>query len=317
MMFNRVGYAALRGSRSVKVGNRQQNLHVVRTVEDMVAYHRQHIGVAKSLGFVPTMGALHAGHLSLVHKAKAENDQVAVSIFVNPKQFSAGEDLDKYPRQVEADLKLLREVGTDVVFLPELSTMYPSQSLCQVEAPAFNSILEGQARPEFFRGVATVVCKLFNIVNADRSYFGQKDISQCILVRRMVEDLNMRTKIVVCETMRDADGLAMSSRNAYLKPFEREKADILFKALSIGKALCEKKGMLSRESLSAEIMKVLKTEPLVTQVEYISIASHTDMKELSVANATNGVVLSSAIRLGAVRLIDNLLVGKAEKDILG
>ena len=269
------------------------------------------------MGFVPTMGALHPGHISLVKHAKQENDVVASSIFVNPTQFSAGEDLDKYPRTFDADLAMLTEVGTDMVFAPLSSEIYPARErLCHVEPAAFGLIYEGQARPDFFRGVATIVTKLFNIVQPTNAYFGQKDISQCILISRMVADLNIPVTIRVCETMREADGLAMSSRNTYLTEDERPTASILYKALMAGKNTCTSRAV-SREAIIQAVTDVLKTQPAVSRIEYISVASHETMCELDTVTSTPGAVLSSAIRLGSVRLIDNVLVGQAEADILG
>jgi pantoate--beta-alanine ligase len=274
----------------------------------------------KTAGFVPTMGALHSGHLQLMEQAKRENDLGIASIFVNPTQFSAGEDFDKYPRQVEKDIDLLKSINMDVLFLPQPPDIYPKNTLCHVEPTAFNSIHEGRARPEFFRGVATIVCKLFNIVLPTQSYFGQKDISQCILVKQMVRDLNMDTKVNIVETIRDHDGLALSSRNAYLTEEERKHADVLYKALVAGKQLCELSattGEIPRDHVIHAITTVLEKERLVTQIEYISIASHESMKEVeTVDSMKNGAVLSAAIRVGKVRLIDNLLVGKAHEDIL-
>ena len=269
------------------------------------------------MGFVPTMGALHPGHISLVKRAKHENDVVASSIFVNPTQFSAGEDLDKYPRTFDTDLAMLTEVGTDMVFAPLSSEIYPpGNRLCHVEPAAFGLIYEGQARPEFFRGVATIVAKLFNIVQPTNAYFGQKDISQCILISRMVADLNIPVTIRVCETMREADGLAMSSRNTYLTSEERPKASVLYKALMAGKNRCSS-GAVSREEIIQAVNDVLATESAVSRVEYVSVASHETMCELDTISPIPGAVLSSAVRLGSVRLIDNVLVGQAETDILG
>jgi pantoate--beta-alanine ligase len=276
------------------------------------------------LSFVPTMGALHDGHLTLVKQAKEKNAKVVVSIFVNPTQFSAGEDLDKYPRQLEADLAKLRPLGVDCVFTPTQQDMYPGDSLCHVEPAKFGQISEGLARPEFFRGVATVVCKLFNIVQPTYTFFGQKDISQCILIQRMVSDLNMPVNVKVNPTIREHDGLAMSSRNAYLTPNERPVCSVLYKALSQAKDYCDltstTKFPVTREEIIAVANAVLRAEPMVTRIEYVSVASHTDMMELSAYSAHEvgaGAVISAAIRIGNVRLIDNVLVGKAIPDILG
>eukprot|EP01039_Chlorochromonas_danica_P001062 gene1062-1150_t len=304
-------------------GSNRASLHVLRSIPELVSY-RDAFPRSTKVGFVPTMGALHTGHISLMKRSKAECDITMSSIFVNGKQFSPGEDLDKYPRQLEADLRLLRDAKVDAVFVPDNSEMYPPKgSLCHVEPAAFSQILEGQARPEFFRGVATVVTKLFNIVQPTISYFGQKDISQCILLLKMVEDLNMRTKVQVCETLRAEDGLALSSRNAYLSDEERRVADVLYRALKAGKTFFESTAQpqgqshqVSAEAVRDQVLAVLRSQPMVSKVEYISIASHDSMKELTQVEAGKGAVLSSAVRLGQVRLIDNLLLGPAEKEIL-
>ena len=294
-----------------------RNIHVARTIEEVRRF-RSNLGLSK-LGFVPTMGALHKGHISLVLKAKQHSDVVASSIFVNPTQFSAGEDLDKYPRSFDSDLELLKSAGVDFVFAPKLEEIYGRKPLCHVEPADFSHISEGIARPDFFRGVATIVCKLFNIVTPSTSYFGQKDISQCILVKQMVEDLNMPVDIVICETLRHDDGLAMSSRNTYLSPAERAVANVLYRALSAARTKFNgsPSGGVTREELLASVMKILESESMVSRVEYVSIASHFDMKELNCTDPINGAVISSAIRVGSVRLIDNVLIGSAEKDILG
>ena len=293
-----------------------RTIHIVRTTDEL-RKHRLNLGNSK-VGFVPTMGALHDGHLSLARKAKIECDIVIASIFVNPTQFSAGEDLDKYPRTFEKDLAMLESTGVDLLFAPNLEEIYGKNVLCHVEPSDFSHISEGKARPDFFRGVATIVCKLFNMVTPTVSYFGQKDISQCILVKRMVEDLNMPVKIDICETLRENDGLAMSSRNTYLSPTERNVAKILYKALNSAKLKFDNNiNDTSREDLSAAVYETLKSEPMVTEVEYVSIASHLNMKELSVVDRGGGAVISSAIRIGSVRLIDNVLLGTAVTDILG
>lgn len=294
----------------------KRNMHIASTIKEMVAFRSIHPMVC----FVPTMGALHDGHLFLVKEAKAKRHTVVVSIFVNPTQFSRGEDLNKYPRQLEADLNKLKPLGVDCVFVPNQAEMYPADSLCHVEPSKFSNICEGQARPDFFRGVATIVCKLFNIVRPDFSFFGQKDISQCILIRKMVEDLNMPVNIVVCPTMRESDGLAMSSRNVYLTSTERSIASVLYRALNAAKDICEDNNKLwiKRENIVSAAREVLLKEPMVSMIEYISVASHIDMAEILTYNGdeANGVVISAAIRIGNVRLIDNVLVGKAVSDII-
>lgn len=295
----------------------RRRLHVIRSIEEMHQWRRDEYRKGRDVGFVPTMGALHEGHMTLMRQSKKKADITVASIFVNPTQFSAGEDLDKYPRQIEADMKLLKQNEVDILFLPELKDMYSKNRLHHVEPAAFSNIFEGKARPEFFRGVSTIVTKLFNIVRPDYAFFGQKDISQCILVRKLVDDLNIPTKICVIETVRDKDGLALSSRNAYLTAQERPHADILYRALSKGQHLIESaNGTISSDEVVACIRGEIMKEKLVSLVEYISLASHNDMNELPIIDSINGCVISSAIRLGSVRLIDNLLVGNAVHDIL-
>jgi len=271
-----------------------------------------------TIGFIPTMGALHNGHITLMKRARKENDIVISSIFINPTQFSAGEDLDKYPRTLDNDINMLKDANVDYVFIPNTNDIYNNNILCHIEPSRFSNILEGKARPEFFRGVATIVCKLFNIVQPTIAYFGQKDISQCILVKSLVLDLNIPVQIQVCETVREHDGLAMSSRNTYLTTNERPYANILYKALNIGKDMFDSNDVnkiISSKDIIKAIEESLKSEPLVSKIEYISIASHIDMTELSHVSLSKGAVISSAIRLGSVRLIDNLLIGIANDDI--
>lgn len=302
-----------------------RNIHIVRSINEMQEYRRRLFRADKSVGFVPTMGALHDGHISLVRQAANVNDEVIVSIFVNPTQFSKGEDLDKYPRQFEADIALLKSSNVHCVFAPNTTEMYPSGALCHIEPTAFSTILEGKARPDFFRGVATVVCKLFNIVSPTTAYFGQKDISQCILIRKMVTDLNMPVHVSVCETIRELDGLAMSSRNVYLSPGERSVASIVYRSLDEAKQFCESKLLAADEVVERDVIvrmvtEALRSEPQVTQVEYVSFASHKDMQELAKykrGHKDSGAVISTAVKVGNVRLIDNLLIGKAQSDILG
>lgn len=295
-------------------------LHIASSIAEM----RDFRTFNPILNFVPTMGALHDGHLELVKQAKKQQGKVVVSIFVNPTQFSAGEDLDKYPRQLQADLDKLRPLGVDCVFIPSQNDMYPGDSLCHVEPAKFSQISEGLARPDFFRGVATVVCKLFNIVQPMHTFFGQKDISQCILIQRMVHDLNMPVGVSICPTVRELDGLAMSSRNAYLTPAERPVCSVLYRALTAAKDYCDQTSVTKVPVTRADIIAVanaeLKRESMVTKIEYISLASHRDMTELVDYSADvpgAGAVLSAAIRIGNVRLIDNVLVGNGIQDILG
>jgi pantoate--beta-alanine ligase len=306
-------------ARSEGAGMRRRFLHIARTIQEMRQY-RHTLSKDDSIGFIPTMGALHSGHLSLVDRARKENQIVIASIFINPTQFSPGEDLDKYPRTVEQDLEMLKQQKVDCVFLPQTSEIYQKNPLCHIEPTEFSYIYEGSKRPNFFSGVATIVCKLFNIVQPTVAYFGQKDISQFILLKRMVNDLNIPVLVKASPTLREQDGLAMSSRNVYLSPQEREASGILFKALQEAVTLCEhtaSPSTLSTEEMIAVAKKILSQEPLVSEVQYISVASPHDMKELTVANPQEGAVVSAAIKVGSVRLIDNLLVGNAKKIIYG
>ena len=257
------------------------------------------------LGLVPTMGCLHAGHLSLVAQARQENGATAVSIFVNPTQFGPREDFARYPRDMERDLHLLAEAKVDLVFAPTVSTMYPEGFGTYVVLPAADEVLEGSARPDHFRGVATVVCKLLNIVQPTRAYFGQKDAQQTVVVRQMIRDLNLPTSIVVAPTVREADGLALSSRNTYLSAEQRATAPVLYRALEAARqhyAAGERAG----EALRQTIRAVLASAPLVG-LEYVSVADPLTLREL-VAVGRDGALLSLAARLGSVRLIDNLLL---------
>lgn len=255
-------------------------------------------------GLVPTMGALHPGHLSLVERASAENNRVAVSIFVNPTQFAAGGDFDKYPRTLERDLEVLAPYHVDLVFAPSNAEMYPPHFQTYVNVKEITQPLEGAMRPGHFRGVATVVTKLFNIVQPNRAYFGQKDAQQVAVIRQMARDLNLPVEIVVGETMRDADGLAMSSRNAYLSPEERRAAPVLYRALCAARDAFVR-GERDGETLRAVMRDALAQEPRAF-VEYVSAADPLTLQELHTVQ--NEVLLSLAVRIGDTRLIDNFLL---------
>lgn len=274
-----------------------------------VAEFRQARSTYGTLGLVPTMGALHAGHLSLVQYATAECDAVAVSIFVNPTQFGPQEDFAHYPRDIERDLQLLRDYRVNLVFAPDLAEMYPPGFATFVQVEQLSQPLEGAARPGHFRGVATVVCKLFLITGANRAYFGQKDAQQTVVVRRMVNDLNIPIVVRVCPTLREADGLAMSSRNVYLTPDQRQAAPVLYRALSKAQALYEQ-GQRDAEVLRATMRAVLAAEPLAA-AEYVSAADPQTLDELDVIG-NEGVLLSLAVRIGRTRLIDNILLPQAD-----
>ena len=260
-------------------------------------------------GFVPTMGYLHAGHLSLVKRAREENEFIAVSIFVNPTQFGPNEDLAAYPRDLARDLKLLEPLGVDLVFNPTPEVMYPPNYQTCVTVEGVTKHLEGASRPGHFRGVATVVAKLFNIVGAERAYFGQKDAQQTIVIRRMAADLNLPIQIIICPTLREADGLALSSRNTYLDAEHRQAAPVLYRALTAAKNAFDQ-GERDGDQLRAMMRGVIEAEPRA-KLDYVSAADATTLQELGRTppppTTTLRVLLSLAVRVGQPRLIDNFL----------
>mmetsp|Transcript_897 Transcript_897/g.2081 ORF Transcript_897/g.2081 Transcript_897/m.2081 type:complete len:344 (+) Transcript_897:92-1123(+) len=273
---------------------------------------RKSLGPATRVGFVPTMGALHEGHLSLARAALEENDIVIASIFVNPTQFGEGEDLDRYPRQLEKDVKLLSEVGVSHVFTPSADSMYKKNHVTYVDPCGFDNTMEGISRPGFFRGVATVVTKLFNIVQPTSAYFGQKDAVQCALIKRITEDLDMDINIKIMDTVREDDGLAMSSRNAYLSEEERRRAPIVYTSLMAAREVFDSRLSRGVETVSADDLRevvegVLETEPLVTEVQYVAIDDTTTMQPISDVG-DGGCVISLACVVGSVRLIDNIVL---------
>lgn len=258
-----------------------------------------------TVGLVPTMGFLHEGHLSLIRKAKAECEHVIVTIFVNPTQFGPNEDLSKYPRDLERDLNLISPLSVDFVWNPTAEIMYPSGYQTWVEVEAMTQPLEGLMRPGHFKGVTTVVAKLFNATQPDRAYFGQKDAQQAAVIRQMTRDLNFPIEIVVCPTTREADGLAMSSRNKYLNAAERKAATVLFRSLSAAKELYEG-GERDAEKIRGKMKEIIAGEPLA-QMQYVSCADYDALEELS--DIKGKALLSMAVFLGKTRLIDNFVLG--------
>ncbi len=257
-----------------------------------------------SWGLVPTMGYLHEGHLSLVRQARSENDRVAVSIFVNPTQFAPTEDLASYPRDLKRDLELLQAEEVDLVFIPESDTMYPRNFQTTVRVEKVTKPLEGQARPTHFEGVATVVTKLFNIIQPTKAYFGQKDAQQSVVIKQMVADLNFNLELIICPTVRETDGLAMSSRNARLTAQQRAVAPILYRALSAAASSLdegERRGLMLRRKMA----NMIESEPLA-RLDYASVADPETLVELD--EVEEGALLSLAVFFGDVRLIDNLLI---------
>ena len=257
------------------------------------------------VGFVPTMGYLHEGHLSLARRAKEECASVVASIFVNPTQFGPGEDLSKYPRDLARDLRLLESAGVALVWTPTPEVMYPSGFQTWVTVEELTKGLEGAARPGHLRGVTTVVAKLFNAVQPHKAYFGQKDAQQAAVIRQMTKDLDFPIEIVVCPTVREADGLAMSSRNAYLNPEERKAATVLFRALGAAKAAYEN-GERRAETLRRIMTETINVEPLAT-LQYVSCADYETLQELE--RVERKALLSMAVFMGKTRLIDNFVLG--------
>jgi pantoate--beta-alanine ligase len=258
-----------------------------------------------TVGLVPTMGYLHEGHLSLIRRAKEECDHVAVSIFVNPTQFGANEDLSKYPRDLERDLNLIDPLGVDLVWNPTPEIMYPPGYQTWVEVESLTHPLEGAMRPGHFKGVTTIVAKLFNGVQPHKAYFGQKDAQQAAVIRQMVRDLNFPIEMVICPTVREADGLAMSSRNKYLEGDDRRAATVLFRALSAANSAYEN-GEQDAEKLRDLMKEVLASEPRATP-QYVSCADYDTLEELDVVKGKT--LLSMAVLIGKTRLIDNFVLG--------
>lgn len=279
-------------------------MHVGETIAEVRRIRHAETG---SWGLVPTMGFLHAGHISLVEHARRENDHVAVSIFVNPAQFGPNEDLAAYPRDLARDLSLLEAAGADLVWTPPVAEIYPPgfQTFVTVEEVA--KPLEGASRPGHFRGVATVVALLFNVFRPDRAYFGQKDAQQAVVIRQMARDLAFPLEVVVCPIVREPDGLALSSRNVYLTPEQRAAAPVLYRALNAARAAW-RAGEHDGERLRQLMRKALAAEPLA-QPDYVSAADPVTLHELG--DAGQGVLLSMAVRVGKARLIDNMLLNPA------
>ncbi len=262
-------------------------------------------GLNKSVGLVPTMGAFHKGHLQLMRTARKENDVVVVSLFVNPIQFGPQEDYQKYPRVFEHDLKLAKTEEVDILFVPNKEEMYPSPFRTYIEVNEITDKLCGANRPGHFKGVTTVVGKLLNIINPDKVYFGEKDFQQLVVVKQMVKDLNFPVKIVSIPTVREPDGLAMSSRNWYLNPKERQAAKLIREALLTGENVVKKKGVLASEKIKKKIIDVLAQSELI-KVEYLSICRPDDFEELK--EITGQALIAVAARVGSTRLIDNILI---------
>ena len=277
----------------------------MKTVESIAEMKRLRYQMEGTVGLVPTMGYLHEGHLELVRRARAANHNVVVSIFVNPTQFGPSEDFLSYPRDIPRDIAMLDSVGTDFVFIPTPAQMYPPNFSTWVDVENVTQGLEGAHRPGHFRGVATVCNKLFNIVDPTRAYFGQKDAQQCVVIRRMVTDLNMALEIVVVPTVREPDGLAMSSRNTYLRPHERQAATVLFRSLNAAKEMWLN-GERDAQSVRSGIIELIRKEPLAEKIDYVSIADAETLHELD--EIKSPALISLAVKIGKPRLLDNIVL---------
>lgn len=279
-------------------------MELLRTIEEARQFVLSQKKREKSIGLVPTMGYLHEGHLSLVHTAREQNDVVVVSIFVNPTQFGPQEDLDRYPRDLEKDRNSCSQASVDAIFMPAAEEMYPERFHTWVQVDTITETLCGASRPGHFRGVATVVSKLFNIIQPDRAYFGLKDFQQAVVIKQMVRDLNMPLEIVTVPTVREADGLATSSRNKYLTAKQRARAPVLYNTLKLGQRLIEA-GEHNADVVHEAMVKEIESQPN-TRIDYISVCNPETLAPVD--KIENRVLLAMAVWLGNTRLIDNILV---------
>lgn len=277
----------------------------IRSVRRFVEVARKE---GKRIGLVPTMGALHAGHISLIVRATKECDYVVVSIFVNPTQFGPGEDLENYPRPFETDMEICRKAGVDVVFAPSPEQMYPAEKLTWVTVEKLTCGLCGRSRPTHFRGVTTVCTKLFNIVGPDVAYFGQKDAQQAIVIKRMVADLDMPLEIVICPTIREPSGLAISSRNQYLSDQQKTDATCIFRSLERCRQMIEA-GETDTQKIIAGMEEIIRQVP-AAQIEYVSIVDAETLEEID--HISGKILAATAVKISPARLIDNIIVDAGE-----
>jgi len=261
----------------------------------------------KKIAVVPTMGALHEGHLSLVRIAKQNADVVITTIFVNPTQFAPNEDFYNYPRNLERDKELLQKENTDIIFAPSLQEMYANNFFTYIEVEKFGTMLEGKFRPTHFKGVTTIVAKLFNCTKPHIAIFGQKDAQQVFIIQQMTRDLNFDVQIIVAPIVRESDGLAMSSRNVYLNTQERNDATILFQSLQRAENLISN-GERNSSSIKNEMVKIISSKQSVTAIDYISITNENTLDELETLSSGNKILISLAVRFGNTRLIDNTVI---------
>jgi len=279
-------------------------MRIVETINDLKAILRTYKKQGKSIGFVPTMGYLHEGHISLVRMSRQDNDFTVLSIFVNPTQFGPNEDFSKYPRSIEKDSLLAEKAGVDVIFIPSVNEMYPEGFSTSINVDGITDIMCGKSRPGHFKGVTTVVAKLFNIVEPDNAYFGQKDAQQAAIIKKMIKDINMNVKIIICPIIRENDGLALSSRNIYLNVEERKAALILSKSLFEAEKMIDK-GERRKEKVLEFLFSSISEEKLAN-IDYITIVSAESLNNIKIIGGK--ILIAIAVKIGSTRLIDNVIM---------
>ncbi|MCS7230018.1 MAG: pantoate--beta-alanine ligase [Candidatus Kryptonium sp.] len=281
-------------------------MRIITKVKEMQKVADELRREGKIIGVVPTMGYLHEGHLSLIRIAKERSDVVITTIFVNPLQFAPHEDYDRYPRDFERDVKLAQSAGCDIIFHPSVEEMYPGNFLSYVEVEKLSKVLEGEFRPTHFRGVTTVVAKLFNITKPHIAVFGQKDAQQALIIRQMVKDLNFDIDIIVAPIVREPDGLAMSSRNVYLSETERKEATVLYESLKLAENLVAQ-GERNSKVIISKMEELIKSKPSA-KIDYIAIVKPDTLEKVENLNEGNEYLIALAVRIGTTRLIDNTIV---------
>lgn len=285
-----------------------QTMEVIHSIADLRSRIKDFRRKSEqTVGFVPTMGYLHEGHASLLRKARAQSGLVVLSIFVNPLQFGPGEDFERYPRNTERDLQLAEAAGVDLVFMPTVSEMYPNPTRTTVSVTGLTSRLCGASRPGHFDGVATVVSKLFHIVQPDQAFFGLKDAQQVAVIEQMVQDLNLAVEIVPCPTLRELDGLAMSSRNVYLSEEERKQALVLSQSLQKVKAYVEEQTTFTSQELESLVSRHIATAPLAV-IDYVEALAYPTLESFEAGHHSDSIIIALAVKFGKTRLIDNLIL---------
>jgi pantoate--beta-alanine ligase len=281
-------------------------MRIISKVKEMQKVADELRKEGKIIGVVPTMGYLHEGHLSLIRLAKEKSDVVITTIFVNPLQFAPNEDYDRYPRDFERDVKLAQSAGCDIIFHPSVEEMYPQNFLTYVEVDKLTKVLEGEFRPTHFRGVTTVVAKLFNITKPHIAVFGQKDAQQALIINQMVRDLNFDIEIIVAPIVREPDGLAMSSRNVYLSDSERKDATVLYESLKLAEKLIEN-GERNSKNIILKMEELIKSKP-TAKIDYIAIVEPETLEKVETLSEGKEYLIALAVRIGSTRLIDNTIV---------